>query len=279
MITFTVPQEIRKWFRKRQKLFYDLFFKATSQALQETAGEKLNIRLGMLGILHTWSRKLDYHPHIHYIVPLGGLTPAGQWVTPKSDSYFLPVKLLSRKVRIHLESALRKEDPELHKKIPASIWWKSWNSDIQLVGRGDKALKYLAAYVNQSALSSKRIIKDVENVVSIRYSPSGSDQSKIMRLSGEEFIRRYMQHVLPTGFKRIRYYGWQSPAAHKQFKRIQVLLNWKPTGISFDPSDYVEPSRCQACEGRLFEVKRWYGNKSPPLGYYKAQPLYAPKSQ
>lgn len=274
MVTFTVPEEMRMWFRKEQKSLYHLFFKATSMALQETAKEKIGISLGMLGILHTWSRKLVYHPHIHYIVPLGGLNKNGQWQQPKSKDYFLPVKLLSRKVRINLQQLVKETDPKLFAKIPKSVWWKSWNSDIQQVGRGEKAMSYLARYVNQSALSSKRIVKDDAKGVTISYRPSGSDSNQLMTLSGEEFMRRYLQHVLPTGFKRIRYFGWLSPAAHKTLAGIRSLLNWKPQHLDFEQSNEITPTCCNACEGRLLEINRWYGNKSPPSEYYHAGALY-----
>jgi hypothetical protein len=273
MVTFTAPQEMRTHFRRNQQALYSLFFKATSQALTEAAQEKLGVQIGMIGILHTWTRQLAYHPHIHYLVPMGGITTKGKWKRTKYDNHFLSVKLLSIKTRIILQQLVRKHHPKLYLKIPTNIWYKNWNSDIQLVGKGATAVNYLARYVTQSAMSSKRIIASDQETVTISYTPSGTKEKKPLTLTGNEFLRRYLQHVLPNRFKRIRYYGWLSPAAKKRFEAIKKLLHWDPILTTFE-HPLAKPPLCPCCNGELHLETMWFGNKSPPRGIFHATALY-----
>jgi hypothetical protein len=177
-----------------------------------------------------------------------------------------------------MEAAIKKEDPELFATIPKSLWRKKWVTHIKCVGRGDKALEYIARYVNQSALGKNRIIADDERGVLITYKKSGTGEEKTLRLSGREFIRRYLQHVLPDGFKRVRYYGFLSPAAHKKFKTIRELLKWKIKKTEPEnevpQEDEDDTLCCPECQNPLTKVKSWYGNDDPPAQYFSASNLY-----
>jgi hypothetical protein len=122
-----------------------------------------------------------HHPHIHYLLPLGALTPEGTWKRPKNTKYFLPVKALSVRMRTLMQRAMRQADPALYKTIAPKIWRLGWNTDIRHVGKGDTAVGYLARYISQSALSAKRILSDDGRHVRIAYTCSQSGQKKTLR--------------------------------------------------------------------------------------------------
>ena len=274
MITFTIPAELRRTFRSNQKTCFNAMFRCSAQALQEMAAipRHLGARLGILSVLHTWTRQLEYHPHIHSILPMGGLTDTGKWQKPKNPKYFLPVKALSVKMRILMQQEIKATDPALYATIPKHLWRKGWNTHIRHVGRGEKALSYIARYVSQSALSKNRILSDDTRGVTISYIDSNTKEKKTLTLNGYEFIRRYLQHVLPKGLKRIRYYGFMSPAAHKKLATIRTLLKWKPP-----LTDVVKQDRtpcCPNCEKPLTPITRWHRDRAPPKEYYHATNLY-----
>ena len=273
LVTFTVPGALRRTFRSNQELCYRLLFKASAAALQEVAGKKkhLGAQLGMTGVLHTWTRQMEYHPHIHYIVAQGGLIPTGGWARSRAPNYFLPVKQLSAQVRTNLRRALEQEDPQLYKTIPTPQWHKGWNVHISAAGNGAHAITYLSRYVNQTALSRKRILADDRQHVTIGYTESGTGEKKAMRLTGHEFIRRFLQHVLPKGFKRLRHYGWSSPAAHKKLTRIRALLDWRAPELA--ESEPYAPT-CRKCAGALVLVTSWKRGRAPPQARLQSIPLH-----
>jgi len=274
MVTFTIPEELRRIFRSNQKTCFNAMFRCSARALQEIAAmpHHLGARLGILSVLHTWTRQLEYHPHIHSIVPMGGLSDTGEWRLAKNPNYFLPVKALSVKMRILMEQEIKAADPALFATIPKHLWRKQWNTHIQPVGRGEKALGYIARYVSQSALSKHRILADDHRGVSISYTESGTGMRKTLILTGHEFIRRYIQHVLPKGLKRIRHYGFMSPAAHKKLATIRALLKWKPITATGAQED--RRPCCPHCEKPLTPIKQWHRDRAPPKEYYHASNLY-----
>ena len=138
-------------------------------------------------------------------------------------------------------------------------------------GNGAHAISYLSRYVNQTALSRKRILADDRQHVTIGYTESGTGESKAIRLTGEEFIRRFLQHVLPKGFKRLRHYGWSSPAAHKILSRIRALLDWRaPAPAEIEP----HTPTCKKCEGALVLLTTWKCGRAPPKAKSNSIPLH-----
>lgn len=270
-ITFTIPQKLRRTFRSHQELCYKLLFQCSAQALQELAAEPkyLGASLGLLGVLHTWTRQLEYHPHIHYIVPQGGLTPQGAWVRAKDPNYFLPVKRLSIKMRCLLQQAMREADPKLYHSIPRSVWYECWNTYSKPVGSGAHVIDYLSRYVSRTAMGKNAIMADDGHRVIIRYKDSGTGKTQYLRLEGREWLRRFLQHVLPKGFRRVRVYGWLSPAAHKRFARIQTLLDWKPAVLAETEREIL----CKHCEGVLDWVEHWHPGRPPPYHWPVAVPI------
>jgi hypothetical protein len=248
LLTFTVPEELRALFKADPKFFYDLLFAVTAQALREVAFSKLEGEVAALGVLHTWSRQLIFHPHIHYIVPGGFLsTNKLRWIRLKSPKFLLPEKVLGRRVRSLFGKELRAKRPELFSRAPAACWRKEWIVNTQPVGSGERALKYLAAYVQRTALSSQRIVKEENGKTTFRYrarDDHGRGGWKLLTLDTPEFLRRFLQHVLPAGFHRVRYFGWWSPAAKEKWARLLALLDWREPPRAPQRPAWVMTCRC-----------------------------------
>jgi hypothetical protein len=160
------------------------------------------------------------------VVPAAGLRPDGlRWCRPPSSEFFLPQKLLAARFRNRLKIALQ-QMPDSD-TIPASAWHQAWVVNVQPAGSGQSAIKYLAAYVYHTALGSQRILSAHNNQITFKYKDSADQQWHVLQLCVTEFLRRFLQHVLPKGFQRVRYFGWLSPAAKTRWQRILALLDWK----------------------------------------------------
>lgn len=224
LITFTLPAELRPLARSNQKTIYNLLFRASSQALLQLAEDQrfVGARLGMVGVLHTWTRQLLYHPHVHFIVTGGGLTADGRWRSSRSD-FLVPVKALSRIFRAKLRDALKKID--LFAQVEQRVWRKDWVVHSEPVGSGAQAFQYLAPYIFRVALSNNRLRKLEQGNVTFSYKESASAQLKHCTVSAHEFIRRFLQHVLPPRFIKVRYYGLLSPAQRPLLQKARQLLS------------------------------------------------------
>jgi hypothetical protein len=182
--------------------------------------------MGMVGVLHTWGRNLSYHPHLHYLVTGGALAADGKAWLPARDNFLLPVKALSKIVRARFRDALRQTS--LFTLVPESVWHQAWVVHCQPVGNGVAALKYLAPYIFRVAISNNRILKLADGKVTFRYRASDTGKLKTCTLSAEEFIRRFLQHILPKGFVKVRYYGFLSAGRRRQLAAIHQLLDNPP---------------------------------------------------
>lgn len=250
LITFTVPEGLRDWLRSHQKDGYAALLKESAGTLQDVAQRPkyLGAQLGILSVLHTWGRKLQFHPHVHCVVPAGGLRSDGlRWCRPPSPDYFLPEPVLATRFRNRLQTALR-QAPD-YATIPAAVWQQNWVVDVQPAGSGQTAIKYLAAYVHHTALGSQRILNADNDHVTFKYKDSADQQWHFLKLSATEFLRRFLQHVLPKSFQRIRYFGWLSPAAKNRWQRILALLDWKSPELI--PSTPRPPPVCPTCRKPL----------------------------
>ena len=224
MVTFTLPEPLRKIARSHQKVMYNLLFQSAAAALQELAQDPRFVggQIGMVGVLHTWGRDLSYHPHVHFLVPGGGLAADGrQWLASR-PTFLVHVRPLSKLFRAKFRAALQKT--ELFNEVPYQLWREAWVVHSQVVGNGQAALKYLAPYIFRVALSNKRLVKVAEGKVIFRYTPSGSKKSRRCTLPAEEFMRRFLQHVLPKGLVKVRYYGLFSPGQRQRLKQARNLL-------------------------------------------------------
>lgn len=251
LITFTVPETLRPFIRSHQQIAYHALFKASSQAIKRLAKDERFIGTqlpGFTGILHTWGRQLQYHPHIHYIVPGGGLSKdRTQWL-PSRDSFFVPVKALSPIYR-----AIFKQEMQLAQylnHIDPQVWNTAWNVHSQANSAGHTAFKYLAPYVFKVAISNSRIVSLKDRTVTFTYRKPASSRQRTTRLDALEFIRRFLQHVLPDGFQKVRHFGFMNPrcATTTDILRLMIL---KQLDIAFKPPDVETPqpfvAACPVC--------------------------------
>jgi hypothetical protein len=221
MVTFTLPQGLRSVARRHQKTIYNLLFRASAAALQQLASDPRFVggQIGMMGVLQTWTRQLHYHPHVHYLVPAGGLADDGQSWLAARNAFLVHVKPLSVLFRAKFRDALKKTD--LFDQVPLDVWQQAWVVHCQSVGNGVAALKYLATYMFRVAISHNRIIKVADGQVTFRYKDSNTHRTKYCTVTAEEFIRRFLQHVLPKGFVKIRYYGLFSSGNRQKLKKVR----------------------------------------------------------
>ena len=226
MVTFTLPDSLRKYARKNQRVFYSLLLRISAQALQTLADDSKYVggKLGILAILHTWTRILSYHPHAHLIVTGGGMFEDENLWLPANSNFLVPVKALSKIFRAKFRDELKKQEPEIFDDIPKDVWQKNWVVHSKKVGKGQTALKYLAQYIFRPAISNSRIVKFANEKVSFKYKPTNQNQWKIMKLSALEFIRRYLQHVLPKRFVKVRYYGLYAVKNKETLKMLKQQL-------------------------------------------------------
>ena len=227
LVTFTVPEELRFAFKARPELLHDLLFAQSAAALQAIAGmpRHLGGELGMIGVLHTWGRQLQHHPHLHYIIPGGALSADGKrWLPVRAGHWLLPRPAVAAAFRRGLQDALQAAAPELHAQIGDAVWREGWWVHIEPAGSGMNVVRYLARYVGKTAISDERIIDATDQAVTFCYTDSATQERKVCTLTVEAFMRRYLQHVLPPGQHRVRYFGWMHPAAKARRMKVETLL-------------------------------------------------------
>jgi Putative transposase/Transposase zinc-binding domain len=250
LLTFTMPAGLNDVARSHQKLFYDLLFKTSAAATQQLAQEPrwLGGQLGLVGVLHTWGRNLAYHPHIHYLVPAGALTDDEKIWVPARQNFLLPVRALSRVFRGKLQQALR--DTPCYARIPTHVWQQEWVVHCEGVGCGLNALKYLAPYIFRVAISNNRILKLEGDRVTFRYRATETGAEKRCTLGAEEFIYRFLQHVLPKGFVKVRYYGFFAPTQRARLNTLRnslLLAASPPDQTATSPGSPVLPAHPILC--------------------------------
>ena len=282
-VVFTLPQQIGRLAIQNAKPIYNILFHAASRALLETAADPrlLGASIGFLAVLHTWGQNLHLHPHLHCVVPGGGISPDGsRWIACRKSSFFLPVRGLSRRFRKtflrSLQSAFRKGmlrfRGELHSLADPSAFqlWCEQASAIQWVvhlkppfGGPERVLKYLARYTHRVAISNHRLRSLENGRVSFEWKDyRDRSRTKTMTLEAAEFIRRFLLHVLPSGLVRIRQFGFLANRVRQQkLEQCRALLALcRPyTLIRSDPSadaKLSDPSACPICkQGRLIVIE------------------------
>lgn len=229
----TVPSELRDAFRRDQKFLYGLLMRVSAEAVKELCARKRHLGglPGILTVLHTCNGQLGYHPHVHLLITAGGITPDGDHWEPARGEFLVPVGLLSARIAAKFRDAVRKQKPELFAKIPPGVWRREWVSFLKSYGHGnDAVLQYLSRYVFRTAISNSRILGMDDTHVTFRHKDRDADIWRVTRLPGVEFVRRFLQHVLPRGFHRVRYYGLWHHSRREQSSRAWFLLTFqKPT--------------------------------------------------
>ena len=232
----TVPSELRDVFRRHRKLMYGLLMRVSAEAVRELCADKRHLGAlpGILSVLHTWNGQLHYHCHVHMLITGGGVSSDGEHWEPARGKFLVPVHVLSRKIAAKFRDALKKQKPELFATISAAAWRREWVSFCKHYGRGnDAVLNYLSRYVFRTAISNARILDMDDTHVTFRWKDRDSDTWRTVRLPGVEFLRRFLQHVLPRGFHRVRYYGlWHSSKRDLSSRAWLLLMLQNPIDAS-----------------------------------------------
>ena len=221
MATFTLPYQLRTLTWQNQKTIYNLFFASVISTLKDFGlnPDKLGAELGLTAVLHTHSRKLDYHPHIHVVIPGGGIDKKRkQWKKLKGKYLFNEFALASV-FRARLLEALKDAGFSIPEKTP-----KQWVLDVRHVGKGLPALKYLSRYLYRGVISEKNIVSNRNGLVTFKYINSTTRKIEYRTLKGEAFLHLILQHVLPAGFRRVRDYGFLHANAKKLLVLVQLIL-------------------------------------------------------
>jgi Putative transposase len=240
LVTFTLPAELRSLTRSHQRTIYNLLFRASSAALLKLAQDPRFVggQIGMVGVLHTWTRDLRYHPHVHFIVTGGGLSPNRRWLASRKD-FLVPVKALSLLFRAKFREQLGQSD--LFQQVKSQVWQQDWVVHSQPIGTGQAAFKYLAPYIFRVAISNHRIIKLKNGQVTFKYKDSATRQIRFATITAQEFMRRFLQHVLPVRFVKVRYYGLLSPAYRQRLSQIRLLLSATSSKLNRDELKTTAP--------------------------------------
>jgi len=285
-VVFTLPSAVGAIAWQNKALVYGLLFKAASETMLTIAADPkhLGARIGMTAVLHTWGSALTHHPHVHMIVPGGGLSPDGERFVPcrgRRRRFFLPVRVLSRLFRrlmleklaaaygkglLTLQGCLaRLAAPAAFAAALKPLRWKKWFVYIKEPFAGPKGvLHYLSRYTHRVAISNRRLIAHDSRGVTFRYKDyraNGLARYKVMTLKTEEFIRRFMLHILPKGFHRIRHYGlFASTSRAANIARLRELLGEIPPDGANASSGPDEPAEtalppCPCCGGRMSVIE------------------------
>ena len=258
LLTFTLPADLRAVARAHQKLVYGVLMAAAAAALLELAADAryLGARPGLLAVLHTWTRALLYHPHVHMLVTAGGLRgPEQRWVRPRHAAFLVPGRALSRLFRGKVRARLRWAG--LLEQVPRAVWEQEWVVHVQPAGTGEKVLEYLARYVFRIALVNSRLERFEDDRVTFRYRDGRTRLVRRCTLDAVAFLGRFLQHVLPYGFTKVRHYGLFSPACRAVLARAREQLVAPSVNVPADrapsaPAPTAAPKdapcrRCPAC--------------------------------
>ena len=218
----------------------------------------------MVGVLHTWTRDLAYHPHVHSLVPGGALAPEGmQGLSARSAAWLVPVRALSRLFRGKCKAALTTADRGA--PVPPQVWQKDWVTHCTPAGTGTEVLTYFAPYIYRIALTNNRLETLADGHVTFRFKKRASAGWKRLTLPVDAFIHRFLQHVLPKGFPKVRSYGLLSPSRRKVLPQIRTLVaaclstasapEHSPLPTPGKPPPTAE-RRCRQCGGVLVVLGR-----------------------
>ena len=225
LVTFTLPQSLRALAFAHQRVAYGVLMRSAAAALQRLAADPryVGARVGCLAVLHTWTRAMLYHPHVHLLVTAGGLSADGtQWIAPKNPAFLVPVQALSVIFRAKVCDGLRRAG--LLDQVVPSTWTTPWVVHAQPAGRGQRVLDYLGRYVFRIAIANSRLEAVTDDDVTFRYRDNRTQEERRVTLTGVEFLQRFLQHVLPRGGAKVRYYGLWSVAHRADRTRARALL-------------------------------------------------------
>jgi hypothetical protein len=256
MVTFTVPFELRPLTFYNQKKVYTMLFSTVASTLKEFGlnSKDLGGTIGMTMVLHTHSRKLDFHPHIHVIVPGGAVTRGRRYWKKVKGKYLFHQESVAKVFRGRFLDVLREADFIIPQGIPTK-----WVVDCAHVGAGVTALKYLSRYLYRGVISEKNIIASKGGHITFKYVKSTSGKTKLRSLPGEDFLWLILQHVLPQGFRRVRDYGFLHGNAKKLLALVKLILRVVITKVKHRPRPAF---RCPCCKSvmKIMEF-RWVNSR------------------
>ena len=280
-VVFTVPHELLELFRFNRKVMYDLLFEKSWETLCLFAKDPklLDARLGAIAILHTWDQQLRFHPHIHFIVPAGGINKNGLWKNSKMDGDFLfDVKHMSKKFSQRFSKKLRqlKQKGQILKFVPRDLIKKPWVVYAkQAFGSPESVVEYLGRYTHRVAISNARILKVTDTHVTFRWCNRKKDyQTETVTIPGVEFLKRFLDHIVPPYFRRIRHLGFLSNRNKKDCLElirnslgVKTELKLRLTRAQVLALRWGERSelKCQECGGELQLWKTFQRNRAPPF--------------
>lgn len=262
LITFTLPGELRVTCYQQQQWFYGILFEAVSETLKALDLKRKLVMpdgvanpatLGFTAVLHTWTREMQYHPHIHVVMPGLSLANDGQRIhRPARADYLMPHRAIAKRFKILLRRKIAAHDLETTRAdlagIPQSGWNKRWVVDVEAVGNGRSALRYLARYVHRTAVSEERILGETpDGRIRLNCQDSRTKQWAVRMLDKHEFLRRWCLHVLPKGFTRLRHYGYLSAAAVAKRGKIRHILQMPVPEPALKPKAADRPE-CACCK-------------------------------
>jgi len=242
MATFTLPYELRALAWHHQTATYNILFAAASSTLKDFGlnPKHLGADIGMTAVLHTNTRCLDYHPHLHVIVPGGGVDRAKRQWKKKNGQYLFNAFALAKVFRARFLATMNATGLPIPGPVP-----NQWVVDCKHVGKGEPALQYLSRYLYRGVISEKNIITNQEGQVTFRYVEGNTGKSQTRTLNGEDFLWLVLQHVLPRGFRRVRDYGFLHGKAKKWLSLVQLILNVINTRIP-RPRPAFKCPKCQS---------------------------------
>ena len=290
-VVFTLPAKVADIAFQNKAVVYDLLFRAASETMLTIAADPkhLGARIGITAVLHTWGSAMTYHPHVHMIVPGGGIAPDGaSWISSRS-AFLLPVRVLgalfrrvflNRLLQLHQAGRLaffgasaQLADRRTFLRHISPVRKKRWVVYAKAPFAGPQAvLAYLSRYTHRVAISNRRLIAFDERGVTFRYKDykrEGPERQRVMTVTADEFIRRLLLHVLPRGFHRIRHYGLLASSARKAslaLARMLLKVAPEPANDNADePIDHRPP--CPCCGGHMVVIEvfeRWQQPRAPP---------------
>jgi hypothetical protein len=255
-VVFTLPGELREVVRSNQKALLPVLFRAAYESLADLCRDPHYLgaeMIGALAVLHTWTRTLGWHPHVHMLVPGGGIASDGEtWVPPpgRKKRYLVPVHALSKKFRGRFMALARKAlPPGQMPQVPAKKRWVTFAKPV--VHGAKQVLEYLGRYVHKTAIGNRAIVATDERTVTFRYTDSRTHARKLMTLPAFEFLRRFLQHVPPRGFHRVRCFGLLHPRHRKTLRRLLLMLDQprepQEPETSESEGDESRLRRCPSC--------------------------------
>ena len=278
-VVFTLPHQLAPLALQNKREIYGLLFRASAETLLQVARNPnhLGAEIGFFSILHTWNQQLLHHPHVHCVVPAGGLSPDHcRWI-PAANNFFLPVKVLSRVFRGKFVAGLRKlhaghklsfygrlttlQSPKAFSAMLRSLFRTDWVVySKRPFGNAEHALHYLGCYTHRIAISNHRLVSLADGRVTFRWRDSAHHNKKrIMSLPVEEFLRRFLLHVLPRGFVRIRYFGFFSHRHRAEIVPLCFEL-LATAAVPLRPTSEPAPLRpmwlCPKCGGSMVVLER-----------------------